>query len=96
MIMTMRRTPTTVAVAAALLASSGRPRWSYEVAAELGIDRGSVYTILRRMTGAGWLNDYWEAPESAIDRPRRHLYVTSAKGLRELAMLVEHRVSSAA
>jgi PadR family transcriptional regulator PadR len=88
----MRRTPTTLAVAAEIMAEPLRPRWSYEMGLLLGIDRGSVNRVLQRMQRYGWLDDFWEHDHNVDGRPVRHLYVVNDIGRSKLPDLIGGKV----
>lgn len=42
---------------------------------------GSLYPLLRRLEGKGWVKSYWEEQDPhLLGRPRRRLYELTAKG----------------
>ena len=46
-----------------------------------GLPSGTLYPILLRLEGAGWLKSYWEKGDpSELSRPRRRFYCVTAKG----------------
>jgi DNA-binding PadR family transcriptional regulator len=68
------------ALLAALLAAG--PRWSYgyELASLTGIRSGTLYPLLIRLEGQGYLDAEWQPP-AAAGRPPRHAYRLTAAGL---------------
>ncbi|MFB2585362.1 PadR family transcriptional regulator [Herbiconiux liukaitaii] len=72
-----RITPATVDVLRVLQGDS--PVWGMLVIKQIGRPAGSVYPILERLEGAGWVSSSWEA---ATDRhgPRRRLYELTSEG----------------
>jgi PadR family transcriptional regulator PadR len=74
-------TTQTLALLAAILADPTRKWYGLELAAEAGLKSGTIYPILARLEGAGWLSSSWEHidPKRA-GRPRRRLYRLTAVG----------------
>ena len=62
----------TEALLAALLQSAARWRYGYDLSKETGLKSGTLYPILMRLEGQGWLETRWE-DQPAEGRPRRHL-----------------------
>jgi DNA-binding PadR family transcriptional regulator len=64
------------------LAAAG-PRWSYgyDLASRTGIRSGTLYPLLIRLEGQGYLEAEWQQP-AAAGRPPRHAYRLTAAGLR--------------
>lgn len=61
-----------------------------EISRATGIGSGTLYPLLARFEGVGWLVSEWEAVDpSEVGRPRRRLYAITALGqstaLREFA-----------
>jgi DNA-binding PadR family transcriptional regulator len=51
------------------------------IAAATGLASGTLYPILLRLEGAGWLTSEWEEGDpSSLGRPRRRFYRVTAKG----------------
>jgi PadR family transcriptional regulator, regulatory protein PadR len=71
------------ALLAALLAAGGRWSYGYELATLTGIKSGTLYPLLVRLEGQGYLEAEWQAP-AAVGRPPRHAYRLTAAG-RQLA-----------
>ena len=69
------------ALLAALLAAG--PRWSYgyELASLTGIRSGTLYPLLIRLEGQGFLEAEWQPP-AAAGRPPRHASRLTAAGQR--------------
>lgn len=73
--------PQTVAVLSALARAHQDWRYGYDLSRETGLKSGTLYPILIRLEGAGWLEAEWEA-EPTPGKPRRHLYRLSPEGHR--------------
>lgn len=73
-----RMTPATADVLRVLLDSDG-PTWGMLVIKATGRPAGSVYPILERLEGAGWVSSAWET-ETGRSGPRRRLYVLTGDG----------------
>lgn len=73
-----RITPATVDVLDVLL-DRAAPTWGLLVVKQAGRPTGSVYPILERLEGAGWVTSEWENdPERS--GPRRRLYELTQEG----------------
>ena len=59
------------------------PRWSYgyDLTSRTGIRSGTLYPLLIRLEGQGYLEAEWQPPV-ATGRPPRHAYRLTAAGLR--------------
>jgi len=77
-----RHSPQTVAVLTALADRPGEWRYGYELGKDVGLQAGTLYPILMRLTDRGLLEATWEA-EPQPGRPARHLYRLTADGARE-------------
>ncbi len=66
-------------VLGALAAEPAAWRYGYDLCQETGLKAGSMYPILIRLTGMGWLETAWEE-ELPAGRPPRHLYRLTAAG----------------
>jgi PadR family transcriptional regulator PadR len=76
-----RRTETFFNLAAALMAEPGARHYGSALRWSDGVKSGSLYAILRRMLGEGWLVDGWEDAAAARTEgrpPRRYYTVTEA------------------
>ncbi|PXA68315.1 PadR family transcriptional regulator [Cryobacterium arcticum] len=73
-----RITPATVDVLRVLL-EDGASVWGMLVIKRTGRPAGSVYPILERLEGAGWVSSSWE-PETERSGPRRRLYELTHDG----------------
>lgn len=73
-----RVTPATVDVLNALLGGV-TPIWGLLVIKQTGRPAGSVYPILERLEGTGWVTSQWE-DDSERTGPRRRLYELTADG----------------
>lgn len=54
-------------------------RYGYDLAREIGLNSGSLYPILMRLSERGLLETDWEDSEHP-GRPRRHIYRLTAQG----------------
>jgi PadR family transcriptional regulator PadR len=67
-----------------------RPRYGYEIvtslaqADRLAASEGTVYPLLRRLRGLGWLETFWRESDSG---PPRQYYELTEKGLARLRQL---------
>ena len=80
--MTRSRRPSsqTVTVLSALAASPSEWRYGYELGLEVGLQSGSLYPILVRLSDRGLLDSRWET-DLPPGRPPRHLYRLTERGL---------------
>ncbi|SDT58043.1 PadR family transcriptional regulator [Actinoplanes derwentensis] len=77
----MRITVPTARVLAALLADPGADRYGLELMQSTGLASGSLYPILHRLQGAGWVEARWEEIDPAAQgRPARRFYRLTADG----------------
>lgn len=78
MIPLSRITPATVDVLDALLGGAA-PTWGLLLVKRTGRPAGSVYPILERLEGAGWVVSEWE-DDPARPGPRRRFYRLTPEG----------------
>ena len=70
-----------LAVLAALAEAGGTWRHGYDLVRATGLKSGTVYPLLMRLEGQGFLEAQWQ--ESVVrGRPPRHAYRLTASGLR--------------
>ncbi|WP_296175734.1 PadR family transcriptional regulator [uncultured Brevundimonas sp.] len=76
--------PATRSVLLALVEAA--PAWShgYELCRQTGLKSGTLYPLLIRLEGQGYLVAEWQAAEPG--RPPRHAYRLTAEGLRYAAV----------
>jgi PadR family transcriptional regulator, regulatory protein PadR len=56
-----------------------------EIAKRTHLPSGTLYPILFRLEGAGWLNSRWEVEDpAALKRPRRRYYRITAEGAKNI------------
>src|SRR3954462_2812216 len=79
--MARRPSPQTAAVLAALVREPAEWRYGYELGKEVGLEAGTLYPILMRLSARGLLETGWET-EPPAGRPRRHLYRSTGAGAR--------------
>lgn len=60
--------------------AGGRWSYGYELASLTGIRSGTLYPLLIRLEGQGYLEAEWQQP-AASGRPPRHAYRLTAAGL---------------
>jgi PadR family transcriptional regulator PadR len=71
----------TVSVLVALADEPQAWRYGYELGKEVGLEAGTLYPILMRLSHRGQLDAVWE-DDPPVGRPRRHLYRLTAAGER--------------
>ncbi|MEV0614789.1 PadR family transcriptional regulator [Nonomuraea sp. NPDC050404] len=59
-------------------AAQSTPTYGLEICLATGHGSGTVYPILRRLEGIGWVRSYWD--ESDTTGPRRRLLEMTAEG----------------
>lgn len=79
--MPRRPSPQTMSVLAALAREPQTWRYGYELGKDVGLEAGTLYPILMRLTDRGLLEASWETGPPA-GRPPRHLYRITAAGVR--------------
>jgi len=82
--MARRPSPQTAAVLAALAREPEVWRYGYELGKEVGLEAGTLYPILMRLSDRGLLEAGWESDPPA-GRPPRHLYRITGAGQRVAA-----------
>ena len=64
--------------------------YGLELAKSAGLPTGTIYPILARLEGAGWVRSTWEdIDEAAEGRRRRRYYQVTGKGQRNGRALLE-------
>jgi PadR family transcriptional regulator len=76
----VRMSPQTVSLLAVFLLHPKDWRYGYEMSRETGIKSGTLYPILMRLEGRGWLETRWEDPREP-GKPPRHMYRLTPGGL---------------
>ncbi len=75
-------TSTTVGVLEALVGDPKTDRYGLEIMALTGLPSGTVFPILARFEGLGWLESGWEDVDPrAVGRPARRYYHLTDGGL---------------
>jgi len=82
---TRRPSSQTVRVLSALAASPSEWRYGYELGLEVGLQSGSLYPILVRLSDRELLESCWDT-NVVSGRPPRHLYRLTARGLEHAAV----------
>ncbi len=84
----MRRTRATARVAEALLADPAGRHYGYDLIRQSGVHSGTLYPIVWRMVGAGWLTRSQEDPAQVKgSRPPRVYYQVTDQGREALAAI---------
>jgi DNA-binding PadR family transcriptional regulator len=78
----------TEALLSVLLGTEAGWRYGYDLSRETGLKSGTLYPILMRLEGHGWLEARWEE-EPVPGKPRRHLYRLTDVGVREATALLQ-------
>ncbi|GAA2500783.1 hypothetical protein GCM10009858_43830 [Terrabacter carboxydivorans] len=74
---------TTVEVLQIFLADAPRDRYGLEIMALTGLPSGTVFPILARFEGLGWLESGWEDVHPAtVGRPQRRYYRLTGDGIK--------------
>lgn len=89
-----RVSPQTAKVLSALAARPAEWRYGYELSLEVGLQSGSLYPILVRLSDRDLLESHWET-DLTQGRPPRHLYRLTGLGL-EYARAQAHTPSAPA
>ncbi len=78
----LRMTVGVQAVLGALLQQPDTELYGLEIVKASGLEPGTIYPILQRLRGAGWVQDRWEDPGPAHKegRPLRRYYSLTAEG----------------
>jgi PadR family transcriptional regulator len=78
----LRMTVGVLAVLGALLDRPDAELYGLEIVRASGLEPGTIYPILQRLRGAGWVSDRWEDPEPGHTngRPPRRYYRLTAEG----------------
>ena len=89
----LRLTLPTVAVLRALLAS--QPLYGFQLMKETGLQSGTLYPILARLRGAGWITGIAEDVDPSIEhRPARIYYSLTEQGTAAARLAVEPKVQA--
>jgi len=73
--------PQTLRLLDALLEAPEAWQYGYDLSRRTGLKSGTLYPILVRLAGRGWLEARWTGP-GAPGRPPRHAYRLTAEGVR--------------
>jgi DNA-binding PadR family transcriptional regulator len=82
--MARRPSPQTAAVLVALAREPAEWRYGYELGKEVGLEAGTLYPILMRLSARALLEAGWETDPPA-GRPPRHQYRITGEGARVAA-----------
>ena len=65
-----------------LLDDPGMPRYGLEISKLAGLETGTLYPVMARLEGVGWVESSWEDPDLSVSdgRPRRRYYQLTKDG----------------
>jgi PadR family transcriptional regulator, regulatory protein PadR len=85
----LRLSAQTRKVLAALVSHPSQELSGAEIAKQTQLASGTLYPILFRLEGVGWLESRWEVGDpAALRRPRRRYYRITAEGAKNLQEVV--------
>lgn len=70
-----------ISVLSVLVESSRKWRHGYEITKETGLQSGTLYPILMRLSDRGMLDSKWQ-PSLQANLPPRHMYKLTANGIK--------------
>lgn len=70
-------TPTRLVLAA--LQDADKPMWGFEICRRTGLKSGTIYPILNRLNGYGWV-EAWDETDPHPGRPPRRFYQLTDRG----------------
>jgi PadR family transcriptional regulator, regulatory protein PadR len=93
-----RVTEPTLRVLRELVSRPGQEWYGLELCKVTGLSSGSLYPILARLQGEGWIASRWEEPErqETEHRPRRRYYSLTADGAVGVSELMTRGVHASA
>src|SRR3954447_5613732 len=78
----MRLSLQTLRVLQAFVEDPAEPRYGLELMQGTSLKSGTIYPVLHRLEGEGWLRTFSESVDSAeVGRPARRLYALAPTGL---------------
>lgn len=83
----VRVTKPTLKVATYLNSIKGVATWGLQICSETNLGSGSVYSVLDRFEGYGWVESYWEE-DNGRRGARRRLYKVTTLGKTSLRQLI--------
>ncbi len=84
----------TLALLSAMLADPCGEWYGLELSRVSGVSTGTLYPILARLEGSGWLVSCWEAIDPSLEgRPRRRLYRFSGVGADAARLAVDEHLT---
>jgi PadR family transcriptional regulator len=88
----LRMTVGVLAVLGALLDRPDTEVYGLEIVRASGLEPGTIYPILQRLRGAGWVSDRWEDPKPARTegRPPRRYYRLTVEGRARAVHALQH------
>ena len=66
----------------AMLEDPAVQRYGLEISKQAGLETGTLYPVMARLEGVGWVESSWEDPDLGISdgRPRRRYYQLTKDG----------------
>ena len=83
----VRVTKPTLKVATYLNSIKDSPTWGLQICSETSLGSGSVYSVLDRFEGYGWVESYWEE-DNGRRGARRRLYKVTSLGKTSFKQLI--------
>ena len=75
-----------------LLSDPEGKHWGFGIMKTTGLTSGTVYVILARLEGEGWVTSDWADPEGSS--PRRRFYQLTPEGIKGARNRLEKRPSA--
>lgn len=67
----------------------GSDTWGFEISSATGLKGGTVYPVLSRLEGDGWVTTHWDETDRA--GPRRRMYRLTSPGVGETVRVLNER-----
>ena len=93
--MTPFRLTTSTRLVLAALQEADRPVWGFDICRKTGLKSGTIYPILARLHGHGWV-DAWDETDPHPGRPPRRFYQLTDRGRPEHSTEARHPPQGAA
>ena len=74
----LRKTPAFLAVIEVLLHTASS--YGLEIIERTGLPSGTVYPLLARLEGEGWVTSHWETTDVRTRGPRKRIYEMTVDG----------------
>ena len=72
----------------AMLEDAAVPRYGLQISKQADLEPGTLYPVMARLEGVGWVESSWENPDLSIKdgRPRRRYYQLTKDGAEQARM----------